>query len=109
EAAPEATPDPATGHYHSEVIVERIGGVRVPIDIQIGFDDGTITDDHWDGEDRWRRLEFTGPRRVEWAVVDPNHNLPLDVNQLNNSRMRDPGTWGIARITARWGFWFQNV
>src|SRR5262249_2915859 len=79
-------------HYRSEVVVERLGGVRLPVDVQIVFDDGTVTNDHWDGRDRWKRFEFNGPQRVEWAILDPKHTMPLDINQLNNSRMRDAGT-----------------
>ena len=74
--------------------------------MQITFDDGSVTKEHWDGQDRWKRFEYTGRQRVEWATVDA---LPLDVNYLNNSRMRAAGTRGLVRIAGRWGFWFQNV
>jgi len=110
QAGPEATPQkPAEKQYRSEVVVERLGGVQLPVDVQIMFEDGTVSNERWDGRDRWKRFEFTGPQRVEWAVVDPNGILPLDVNRLNNSRMREAGTRGIVRIASRWGFWFQNL
>ena len=95
--------------YRSEVVVERLGAVLMPVDVQIRFDDGTGVTEHWDGRDRWKRFEYTGTQRVEWAVVDPNHTMPLDTNWLNNSRMREAGTRGLARIAPRWGFWFQNL
>jgi len=95
--------------YHNEVVVERLGSVHMPVDVQIVFDDGSVTNEHWDGRDRWRRFEYTGPQRVEWALVDPNRTMPLDFNRLNNSRMRESGTRGIVRIASRWGFWFQNL
>ncbi len=97
---------PAERRYHNEVVVERLGSVRLPVELHITFDDGGITNEHWDGQDRWKRFEYTGSQRVEWAVVD---TPPLDVNWLNNSRMRDAGTRGIVRIAGRWGFWFQNL
>ena len=81
----------------------------MPVDVQIVFDDGSVTNEHWDGRDRWRRFEYTGTQRVEWAVVDPNRTMPLDFDRLNNSRMRESGTRGIVRIASRWGFWFQNL
>jgi hypothetical protein len=106
----EVTPPPdRQKRYHNEVVVERLGTVHMPVNVQIVFDDGTVTNEHWDGRDRWRRFEFTGNQRVEWAVVDPNRTMPLDFNRLNNSRMRESGTRGIVRLTTRWGFWFQNV
>jgi hypothetical protein len=106
----EVTPQPAEQkHYRNEVVIERLGSVYMPVDVQIVFDDGTVTNEHWDGRDRWRRFEYTGTQRVEWAVVDPNRTMPLDFNQLNNSRMRESGTRGIVRLASRWGFWFQNL
>ena len=104
------TPPPAEQkRYHNEVVVERLGSIHMPVDVQIVFDDGTVTNERWDGRDRWRRFEYTGTQRVEWAVVDPNRTMPLDFNRLNNSRMRESGTRGIVRIASRWGFWFQNL
>ncbi|MFI5397331.1 MAG: M1 family metallopeptidase [Candidatus Binatia bacterium] len=103
EALPQT---PQEQQYHNEVVVERLGSVSLPVDVHITFDDGGVTKEHWDGQGRWKRFEYTGKQRVEWAVVDV---LPLDVNVLNNSRMRAAGTRGIVRIAGRWGFWFQNL
>ena len=98
--------NPPERRYRSEVVVERLGGIALPVDVHITFDDGSISTEHWDGKDRWKRFEYTGQQRVEWAVVQA---LPLDVNWLNNSRMRAAGTRGLVRIAGRWGFWFQNL
>jgi hypothetical protein len=95
--------------YRNEVVVERLGSVIMPVDVQVVFEDGSAATEHWDGRDRWRRFEYTGAHRVEWAVVDPNGTMPLDIDRLNNSRMREGGTRGIVRLTARWGIWFQNL
>jgi len=81
----------------------------MPVDVAVVFDDGTETFEWWDGQDRWRRFEYTGPQRVDYAVVDPQGKLPLDVNLVNNSRMRDAASRGIVRFAVRWGFWFQNL
>jgi peptidase M1-like protein len=110
QAEEEVTPQPpAEKRYRNEVLVERLGGVRLPVDVQIAFEDGSITNEHWDGRDRWKRFEYIGGLRVEWATVDPQRTMPLDVNRLNNSRMREAGTRGVVRIAGRWGFWFQNL
>jgi hypothetical protein len=104
-----APPPPGEERYRSEVVVERLGMVRMPIAVQIVFDDATRLTEHWDGQDRWKRFEYTGAQRVEWAVADPKETMPLDSNRLNNSRMRGAGTRGIVRLSSRWGFWFQNL
>jgi len=95
--------------YRSEVVVERLGGVKMPVEILVVFDDGTSATEKWDGQDRWKRFEYSGPQRVEWAMVDPNQILVLDVNYLNNSRMRSAATRGVVRLVGRWTFWFQNL
>jgi hypothetical protein len=106
----EVTPESAAAvRYRNEVVVARLGAVRMPVEVQIVFDDGSVTTERWDGRDRWRRFEYTGTQRVEWAVVDPQRTMPLAFNRLNNSRMRDAGTRGLVRIAGRWGFWFQNL
>ncbi len=98
-----------TLQYRNEVVIERLGGVQIPIDVQIGFDDGTVSNQRWDGRSRWKRFEFSGPQRVEWAVVDPQQALVLDINFLNNSRTRATATRGVVRLVGRWAFWFQNL
>lgn len=106
---PQSPPPEEPPHYRSEVVVERLGDVQFPVQIEVQFDDGTSTTERWDGIDRWKRFEYAGSQRVDWAVIDPRMALPLDVNRLNNSRMRAAGTRGIVRLTSRWGFWFQSV
>jgi len=95
--------------YRSEVVVERLGAVRVPVSMRVVFDDGTSAIEQWDGQGAWKHFEYTGPQRVDWAMVDPDGLVPLDVNRLNNSRMRAPATRGVARLAGRWGFWFENL
>jgi len=95
--------------HQNEIIVERLGEVALPVKIDVKFDDGTAATEQWDGIDRWKRFEYVGTQRIEWAIVDPDGALPLDVNRLNNSRMREAGTRGIVRLTSRWAFWFQSL
>lgn len=97
------------GRYRSEVVVERIGEIRMPVSVEITFDDGSRVTEHWDGDARWKRFEYSGPQRVEWAVVDPQRKLVLDLNWLNNSRMRSGGTRGLIRVASSLGFWMQNL
>jgi hypothetical protein len=89
--------------------VQRLGSVTFPISIEIRFDDGTSSVEEWDGVARWKRYEYTGTQRVDWAIADPEEILSLDVNRLNNSRMRRAGTRGIVRLSSRWAFWFQSL
>ncbi|MBI1817125.1 MAG: M1 family metallopeptidase [Deltaproteobacteria bacterium] len=107
--AEEAAPAPKEKRYRNQVVVERLGDLRMPVEVTVSFEDGTETAEWWDGTDRWRRFEYVGTQRVDYAVVDPRHKLPLDINLTNNSRMRDQATRGVIRLAGRWGFWFQNL
>ena len=106
-----ATSPPAAAEtrYRSEVVVERRGALRVPVDIVVVYDDGGETRETWDGQGRWYRIDVTSTRQASYAVVDPDGKLPLDVNRLNNSRLHDPGTRGIWRLAGRWGLWLQGA
>jgi hypothetical protein len=94
--------------YESEVVVRRLGGVRVPVTVELTFADGRSRRLGWDGEERWVRYRVTGPR-LSAAEVDPDEVLLLDWDRLNNSRRTEPDR----RASRRWGqrlrFWIQNV
>jgi hypothetical protein len=105
----QAQPAAATDTYQSTVVVERLGGAALPVDVTVIFDDGSETREQWDGQSRWRRFEYTGTQGVGHAVLDPKGALALDIDPLNNSRMREGGTRGLVRLGLRWGFWFQSL
>jgi hypothetical protein len=105
---PEPIP-PDMPHYRVEVIVERRGEVRMPVDIVVVFEDGSETRRSWDGQERWHRLEIVSTERADYAIVDPENELPLDVDRLNNSRMAVAGTRGVIRLASRWGMWLQGL
>lgn len=95
--------------YRNEVVFERRGEVRLPVDLLVVFEDGSEMRESWDGQDRWRRLDITGTVRADYAVVDPDRKLALDVNRLNDSRLRGFGAQGIVRLAGRWGLWMQGA
>jgi hypothetical protein len=99
------------GDYESEVLVERLGGVRLPVEVRVDFSDGRTVRESWDGQYRWARFRYRGPARVTAAVVDPERRIALDVNPGNNGWTEEKGNArrAAARWTARWMFWFQNL
>lgn len=94
--------------WESEVLVRRLGEVRLPVVVELSFADGRKERRTWDGEERWVRYHITGPKLVA-AEVDPDEVLVLDVNRLNNSRR----VAADRRAARRWGqsvrFWIQNL
>ena len=49
--APETLEEDGEKTY--EVTVRRLGGVRLPVEIAVDFEDGQRRVEHWDGQDRW--------------------------------------------------------
>ncbi len=93
-----------------EVLVRRLGGVRLPVEVMIGREDGTSTRETWDGEDRWKRWTLTGSP-VAYVIVDPERKLAFDVDPSNNDWMTETGN--ANRAATRWSLhgmlWLQDL
>ena len=108
-AAPDLKPE-GEGPWEAEVLVERRGAVRMPVELRIVFADGTSKDEVWDGQYRWTRLRYPG-RKVVGAYVDPERKIAIDVDPSNNSWVEDKGEARRAacKWAARYMFWLQNL
>jgi hypothetical protein len=71
--------------WRSTVTVVR-EGARVPQLLRVTFADGSHEDLHWDDDRRWARFMFTASTRVVSAELDPEQNILLDADKLNDSR-----------------------
>lgn len=95
--------------YQSEVLVRRLGEVRVPVEILVVFEDGSERRENWDGDYRWKKFHYSGPHRVARAVVDPDFKLVIDVDRTNNSMTRKPNKTAPLKWTSRWMAWLQHA
>jgi hypothetical protein len=76
--------------YNSTVELERAGGLMLPVDVLIHFDNGDEIRERWDGISRIKDYDYTGKRKIVWVKVDPDFTNKLDINYLNNSMTDDP-------------------
>jgi hypothetical protein len=95
--------------FESSVLVRRLGGVTVPVEIAVKFEGEGPERVTWDGQDEWKKLTFRRPSKIEWARVDPGHLLRLDVNWVNNAKRLSADHRVATKWSARWLFWLQNV
>ncbi len=95
--------------YESAVLVRRLGGLKVPVDVLIAFENGEKIRTFWDGRERWKRFAFRSPAKIESAIVDPDFKLVLDVNRANNSMMIKPERLGALKWTSKWLLWLQHA
>jgi hypothetical protein len=109
--APKAKDERKGGPYDSEVTVRRLGGVRLPVEVLVEFEDGQQARETWDGEYRWTRFTYHRNAKVKKAMVDPEGKLAIDVDPSNNTWVeKTPEAPRAAlRWTARWVLWVQNL
>jgi aminopeptidase N len=92
------------GPYRTTVVVRRKGTFVFPVNLEVGFDDGSKEQAAWDGTDRWARFSWDKPSRAVYAQVDPNGNDLLDVNSFNNSYTLQRDRTARLKLTNYWVF-----
>jgi hypothetical protein len=95
--------------YRSEVIVRRLGEVKIPVDLLIVFEDGREVKETWDGMYRWEKFTYTHTSRIKEAIIDPEFKLVLDLNRTNNSMKRKPNTLAPLKWVSNWMLWLQHA
>ncbi|MEA1886753.1 MAG: M1 family metallopeptidase [Bacteroidota bacterium] len=87
--------------YTSIVRLERLGDVKLPMEVKIFFEDGTELMEYWHGMDRYMDYEYSGPSRVIKAVIDPEYKIPMDIDYINNSYTIKPDKVPQKRIVRK--------
>jgi len=95
--------------FDSEVVVYRVGEVKLPVEVLVHFNNGKEKLELWDGKDRFRKYKYKDKAKVVWAKVDPSQKVLLDINLQNNSLTTNPETSVINKYTAKVLFWLENV
>jgi len=95
--------------YHSEVLVRRLGEVKVPVEVLVVFEDGKKVRESWDGLYRWKKFTYKSPVRIKEAIVDPEFKLVLDINRTNNSMMEKPNRLAPLKWISNWLVWLQHA
>ncbi|MCX6551300.1 MAG: M1 family metallopeptidase [Acidobacteria bacterium] len=112
EAAHKQTEDAVkakTAQYETSVVVRRRGEVYFPVTVAFKFEGKPEVRMTWDGVARTNTFKFVRPEKLEWADVDPDRKVLLDVNWLNNGRRIEDDLKPSASWTSRWLFLVQNI
>ncbi len=78
--------DPERDSWRSEAVILRHGDIKLPVEIQLTFSDGSRARVVWDGTSNWLKLSSSGPRRLVNVIVDPHGKVVIDRNPWNNAR-----------------------
>jgi hypothetical protein len=85
--------------YKSIVQLERAGEVMLPVEVLVHFKNGEEVHELWDGESRFKDFEYDGTREIEWAKIDPEFKIRMDINYVNNSMTLNPDRIPLRRLT----------
>jgi len=97
-----------SSRFESDVLVRRLGELRIPVEVRIQFEDGEIINEKWDGNDLWKRFSYLRSAKVMRADVDPERKLVMDLNYSNNSRYRESHSGAAIRWASKWMYWLQH-
>ncbi len=102
----------ANGPYHTSVMVRRKGRFVFPVNLEVGFDDGSKEQATWDGKDRWARFSWDKPSRAVYAQVDPDgmsrwtqirSTTVTRCNRDRTARLKLTNYWVLAQqLLAQW-------
>ncbi|MBE3100284.1 MAG: hypothetical protein IMZ44_24445, partial [Planctomycetes bacterium] len=96
--------------YRTTVVVRRYGEAVFPVDVLVVFKNGDKVRERWDGRDRWKLFSYDRAAKADYAVVDPDRVLLLDINSTNNSRAMEPQTDEATRKWMyKWMIWLQDL
>jgi hypothetical protein len=95
--------------YQTEVLVRRLGEIKIPVDVLVIFEDGSETREQWDGQYRWKRFRYEGPVKAKSAIVDPNYKLVIDINRTNNTKTVKSNRLAPWKWVSNWVLWLQHA
>ena len=93
--------------YESFVFVHRKGDFIMPVEVEIKFDNGEKTREHWDGQSRWIRYGYQKKAKAISAEVDPDHTVQIDRDNFNNSYVVEPNPKPARKLSTYWLFLTQ--
>lgn len=95
--------------YTAKTILYRRGGLQVPQEVRITFDDGSSILEQWDGVARSHDFTYVGSKQIVSVHIDPAFKIPIDKNIWNNSYTLRPTSPGILRYSSSFFTWMEGV
>jgi hypothetical protein len=95
--------------YKTEVLLKRLGEVKIPVEVLIELEDKEKIQRIWDGKERWHRIELETKSRIESATVDPENKIVLDIDVNNNSLTTRSQDSVIFKLCSQYLFWMENL
>lgn len=85
--------------FRTTVTVKRMGAA-VPQTLKVTFADDSVETVSWDDDRRWHRFSWVKPVEAVSAEIDPEREIYLDVNKLDDSRTLESDSSASRRLAA---------
>ncbi|MEE9217617.1 MAG: M1 family metallopeptidase [Acidobacteriota bacterium] len=88
--------------------IARAGTLQVPVWIEFRYADGTLDRSRWEARRRWTRYTLRSSAPLLRVQIDPQREVPLDLNRLNNGWAEHSGpaprrwAWVAAALASVW-------
>ncbi len=73
------------------------------------FEDGSVEEVAWDGQEDWKKFTFEKPTPAVEAYLDPENKVWLDANRLNNRRVTEAGNTFARKQQFKVIVWAQQL
>ncbi|MFQ5741441.1 MAG: M1 family metallopeptidase [Acidobacteriota bacterium] len=95
--------------YETEVVVRRLEDGVLPVEVLLKFEGGEEFREVWDARAEWKLYKLVKSSKLEYAAVDPERKILLDINYTNNSRLREAeSSLPATKWASKWMFWLQD-
>ncbi|MFQ6003591.1 MAG: M1 family metallopeptidase, partial [Candidatus Zixiibacteriota bacterium] len=94
--------------YQTKVLLNRLGEIKIPVEILIELEDGEQIERTWDGQERWHKLEVETKSRIKSVTIDPENKIILDINVNNNSLTTKSQDSVIFELCSQYLFWMET-
>ncbi|MBN2633050.1 MAG: M1 family metallopeptidase [Bacteroidales bacterium] len=84
--------------YNCVVELQRLGEVKLPVEVLVHFVDGREVMESWDGKERFKSVTLFSNSKINWVKIDPEYKILMDVNFVNNSYTGEPDRVPVRRI-----------
>jgi hypothetical protein len=91
------------------VTVQRQGGLIIPTEIQVTFEDGSAALQQWDGIEANHTIEYPDRLAIREAVIDPNRETLVDLSWSDNGLSRRTDVFSWLAVNVRILYQIQNL
>ena len=95
--------------YNSLVGIHRLGGIQIPVEILVHFEDGREVLEKWDGKGRAFKFYYPTDAKIDYVIIDPQEKIYIDKNFLNNSLRTQPEKKTIWKYANQFLIKMQNI